>query len=342
MNGPYADNYQKLAAFDPTKNPYNMLINDAVDTHLRKTFGKYGSKFILYLYSNGKHSQRRLSCAVESTSNENEISATQIKRRLITFDIVANLLAIENNMSNPTVDLLLLLHDNYLPKTYLQFIHRTSVESAKCDNDTRKQYIQQMKCVIQGVNKRNTYICKCSEICDYMFYFENCGKPKAKNNCPICNQIIGGNEVFTHKLYDRDPPQISMLLKDGLKFIDNCIKKYENNEIINEQNQNHLSTLGKYVLRLISHSLLLITDEMQLFKLPKDFYKDVNSKNVGQFLQKEIEADIESIINILNEDNCRADYNLWLYTVCKSLESCFAQEQQQKQFAERFEKKECS
>ena len=84
-----------------------------------------------------------------------------------------------------------------------------------------KQMIDVRPEVQQRLNKKQIkeagkFIFKCSNDCSFFYYFENCGQPNSLSHCPFCKRIIGGEK---HILFVREPSQIEMTIKQGLKFV---------------------------------------------------------------------------------------------------------------------------
>ena len=112
------------------------------------------------------------------------------------------------------------------------------------------------------------FIFKCGPACDYLFYFEGCGRPVDKGICKICGSEIGASSY--NVLLQRpagQPQQLKMSIDEGLKYIDKCTREFEGKDrkgyILNPVNENakidtklNLKPVTYRTLHFLFHSLV--------------------------------------------------------------------------------------
>ncbi|CAF3271184.1 unnamed protein product [Rotaria sp. Silwood2] len=244
-----------------------------LEQELITSFESIGYKFLIGLLNNFD---------AKSYFHLNSIMNTsEIQQRLLALHIFALILSFKARKSSTYLSSLLFDQNLKLPNNYNEYFQTSIfIPGLRSDNpiitqmiDVRTQVDLRLK-TIPTIWKESQFIFKCSEYCNWMFYFENCGRPNSESTCPLCKAIIGG---LRHQLRIRDPPQIQMSIHQANEFITKFIDKYDQNTtfgyhtaISAQESQlgeksDHLDRpLSFRFLHILSHSIFLVLHELDL------------------------------------------------------------------------------
>ncbi|CAF3742087.1 unnamed protein product [Rotaria sp. Silwood1] len=272
-----------------------------LEQKLTASFESIGYKFLVGLLNNF------------DTKSYFHLNATmkpiEVQQRLLVLNIFALILSFKARGSSTYLSSLLFNQNLKTPNNYDEYF-RTSIciPGLRSDIPVITQMIDVRTQVDMRLKKgtiweEGKFIFKCSENCNWMYYFENCGQPNSESKCPLCNAIIGG---LRHELRIRDPPQIKMSIHEANEFITSFIEKHNQNiafgyhtVIVAEESQlgeksDHLDLpLSFRFLHMLSHSIFLVLHELDL----------LNNTNLPDqiFFRTHFEKDYELISQQLDD-----------------------------------------
>ncbi|CAF0876681.1 unnamed protein product [Rotaria sordida] len=205
----------------------------------------------------------------------------EIQQRLLALHIFALILSFKARKTSTYLSSLLFDQNLKVPNNYNEYFQTSIlIPGLRSDNPIITQMIDVQTQVnlrlkrMPTIWKENQFIFKCSKYCDWMFYFEDCGRPNSESKCPLCKATIGG---LRHRLVIRDPPQIQMSILEANEFITKFIEKYDQNTtfgyhtaILAQESQ--LGEKSEYLdrplsfrfLHILSHSIFLVLHELDL------------------------------------------------------------------------------
>ncbi|CAF4175411.1 unnamed protein product [Rotaria socialis] len=249
------------------------FISKNLEKELIACFESVGYKFLIGLSNNfDTTSYFHLKATMKSV---------EIQQRLLALHIFALILSFKARTSSNFLSSLLFDQNLKVPNNYNEYFQTSiCIPGLRSDNpvitqmiDVRTQVQQRLK-TIAPIWKEKQFIFKCSERCDWMFYFEDCGQPNSESTCPLCKAIIGG---LRHTLHIRNPPQIKMSIDEANVFITHFIEKHDRNiafgyHTIKPPEESQSGEKSDYLdrplsfrfLHIISHSILLVLHELNL------------------------------------------------------------------------------
>ena len=244
-------------------------VEDDLSRELNECFTPIGYRFIHSLCINfNENSYFRL----QSTMNDDAVH-----RRLVVLNIVALLISSKALGQNSYLGSLLFDKNQKMPENYTEHIQTKICLPAFLPNDPFINQMIDVRTQVQArlsrISPTKRFIYQCSHDCLWIFYFENCGAPNDRRKCPMCDKEIGA--VQDGVLLERDPPQLTISIDDGFRFIGQCIEDYNrkisfgyHDRTPAEQSNtgekpDHLQhSLSYRFLHLFLHATLLFLDEL--------------------------------------------------------------------------------
>jgi len=173
------------------------------------------------------------------------------------------------------------------------------------------------------------FIYKCSTKCDYLYYFEGCGRPIEKSTCRICESEIGASSYNVLLLRNNGLEQMKMPIPEGIKYIDDYIKKFESKErkgyLFSPLNENakvdtkhNLKPITFRTLHFLLHTVLFGFTEIgfiskeELHKITK-IQQNINAKD---YFKKHFEQDYKMIGELVGSN----ESYIWIYQILSSFE----------------------
>ncbi|CAF3963785.1 unnamed protein product [Rotaria sp. Silwood1] len=174
--------------------------------------------------------------------------------------------------------------------------------------------------------EQGKFIYQCSKNCYFMYYFENCGKPNDRSNCPLCKNDIGSVRRGSSQLLVRDPPQMQLSIATGFQLIDNYIKQFNetnrygyyinstpaDNSTISETNE-HLQPITYRLLHMFTHTSIMILYDLKYLQSLRD-----KADLQVNYFRKHYLKDYELINAMIGQQN---ECHIWLYKIFNNLSS---------------------
>ncbi|CAF4119790.1 unnamed protein product [Rotaria sp. Silwood2] len=163
------------------------------------------------------------------------------------------------------------------------------------------------------------FVFQCSRECHWMFYFEDCGIPNDRRQCPLCKKDIGASGY--NQLIQRNPPQIQMNLQDGFREIEQYMKNYNSVlrlgyhnvtstiELTPDEKPDHLNRIVSFrFLHMWAHAQLLVLHELKYLS-DDDLLQRLKVPNILHFCQH-FDRDCEFMEGVSIEPE---QYHIWLF-----------------------------
>ncbi|CAF4479211.1 unnamed protein product [Rotaria sp. Silwood2] len=295
----------------PADDKWVRLFTAELSQQICACFDEIGSKLLISLcknFSNTSYFRLRPN-----------MNIAEVHQRLVVLNIAVYLLSFKS-LNYITYFGSLLFDDNrQMPNNYSERLQFSLCLPGLLSSDSAiKQMLDVRTRVKERLERGEIYpdakfIYKCSEECPWTFYFEGCGRPASQSKCSLCKKDIGA--AVYNKLIVRTPPQIAMPIDTGFQFIDNYIKKYNENDhfgyysITNVEESNvgekseHLNRPVSFrFMHMFTHATLLLLDELE-------FLTNSTLPNRDYF-QKHFEKDYALIGQQCDDtENC----HVWLF-----------------------------
>ncbi|CAF1094104.1 unnamed protein product [Rotaria sordida] len=297
----------------PIDNHWKDLFENELSTDLIKVFEPIGQQLLISLCSNFTvNSYFRLLP---------QLSIANIHCRLLALNIIVLFLSFKMNQQISLLGSLLFDRNRKMPTNYSQHLKKSCLPGLITSDRIVKQMIDVRTQVQDRLNrgliyKSGKFIFQCSRDCLWTFYFENCGVPNDRRNCPLCEKPIGA--VRYGILIEREPPQIRRSIEDGFQFINKYIIEsnkmnrfgYHNLEAaelsaVDEKPDHLILPITFRFIHLLTHTILLFLSDREYLS-----DNDLNIQNCKQHFRNHIEKDIELLSRHLpNPDDCY----IWMY-----------------------------
>ncbi|CAF2953541.1 unnamed protein product [Rotaria sp. Silwood2] len=138
----------------------------------------------------------------------------ELYSRLIALNIVVLCLSTKNCKKITYLGTLLFDKNQHMPKNYVNHIQSICLIGMISSDPVITQI--QNRFNRRLIHNDAMFIFRCSRECHWMFYFENCGIPNDRRQCPLCQKDIGASGY--NQLIQRNPPQIQMNLQGIIKL----------------------------------------------------------------------------------------------------------------------------
>jgi hypothetical protein len=226
------------------------------------------------------------------------MSNIELQHRMLALNITALCLSTHALRNSTHLGTLLFNSLQKMPSSYvdhiqticlLGFIISDSIATQMIDVRTRIQERLDTK----RIHRQRSFIYRCSQTCQWMFYFENCGRPNDKSRCPLCKNEIGG----IGKLIVRNPPQIQLTIDQGFQEIAEYLDKFNhqlhlgcyNNISANQSNLNeksdHLNrTISFRFIHMLTNAQMLVLFELGYLST-NDLHQRMNINNSNHFCE---------------------------------------------------------
>ena len=270
---------------------------------------------------------------------DSSMSDRVVAIRLVILNIFALTLSFKSYPRLNSINTILFDQNFQMPNNYYEHFQKLCLFGL-IDIDPIKTNMKHVRASIkQRLNAGNLttagrYIYQCSKDCLYLYHFTHCGIPNEKSQCPFCKKEIGS--IKYGKLIPRDPPQISMSIEEGFRFIEEYIRKSnrENkygyyritrpDESTLDQRADHLRNPITYrFLHLFLHSIFILLKEFN--HLSTDDLEQWNIESESYF-QNHLEKDYELFERLIPDPQSAYVWifqmlNSMLHVVDQSLES---------------------
>ncbi|CAF1219524.1 unnamed protein product, partial [Didymodactylos carnosus] len=248
----------------------------------------------------------------------------ELYRRLLALNIVAVCLSTKGCPKATYLGTLLFDQNQHMPQNYVNHIQSICLMGMISSDPVVTQMID-VRTQIQDRLNRNLihiggmFVFQCSRDCHWMFYFEDCGIPNDKQQCPLCKKDIGAFRY--NQLIQRDPPQIQMNLQDGFRTIEQYMKTYNSvlrlgyhnvapvMQLPPDEKPDHLNrTVSFRFLHLWTHAQLFVLHELKCLS-DDDLLQRLKVPNILHFRQH-FDRDCTLMEGISTDPE---QYHIWLY-----------------------------
>ncbi|CAM4941343.1 unnamed protein product [Rotaria socialis] len=240
--------------------------------------------------------------------------------RLIALNIVA--LCLSTKTTN--LGSLLFGQNQRMPQNYVNHIQSICLMGMMSSDSVITQMIDVRTQIQDRLNKRMInasamFVFQCSRDCRWMFYFEDCGIPNDRRQCPLCKKEIGASGY--NKLIQRDPPQIQMNLQDGFREIEEYIRNFNSvvrlgyhnvtsaTELTPDEKPDHLNRIVSFrFLHMWTHAQLLVLHELKHLT-DDDLLQRLKVPNILHFRQH-FDSDCAFMEGVSTEPE---QYHIWIF-----------------------------
>ena len=284
--------------------------------------GSIGFDFIILLLSNFPPSS--------FLHLKRQMNPDEIYQRLIIVSIMASFMAqraLDSSLST------LLFENQNFPKDFVLHLSRQclfgQIESRKLLTNMHKIKEDVQRRLQQTKSTANTeFIYKCSSQCDYLYYFEDFGKPCSKSICKECGSEIGAGSYNNLLRSNDNLKQIAISLPDGLKHIEEFLQSFKGQDIqgylLCEEEEEEvgaskldLKPITYRTLRLFLHATIYGLYEAK-FISPKDTNDIVAETKIMtgvRYFRDHFQQDFRIIRELLGS----TEPHIWIYQLLPSI-----------------------
>ncbi|CAF4298072.1 unnamed protein product, partial [Rotaria sp. Silwood2] len=308
----------------------NVKVDDIIVQEIKRNLSKdiihsftpLGHRFLVSLCSNfSENSYFRLHPAM---------SPDEIHKRLVVLIVVAFFISLKSLPEITYLGNILFNNQRQKPNNYGEHLSTVCLPSMIISDPVITQMMD-VRTQIQDRLKRGVihaggkFIFQCSRDCPWMFYFQDCGVPNDRNICSLCKKPIGAERY--NVLIQRDPPQISMSIDEGLRIINQYIDQYNTTARFGYHNINthetsnigdkpdHLNRPVSFrFIHLLTHALLLFLHDHNY--LTDDDLKQRFKLSETTHFRDHFEKDYDLLVRSSTDTK---QYHIWLYKTIEHL-----------------------